>query len=625
MHLQRQACSTGHTHLGSAGVGAYTPVISCLCAVLLAVLGTACDAQKEAPRPNIVFYLCDTLRADHLGTYGYERNTTPNIDLMAKDAIVFENAFAPSSWTKASTASLLTGLGPRQHNANGRDTRLSDRVQLISETLKELGYYNTGIITNPFVSETFGFDQGYDEFQFLGRALAEKLIDKVVEALDKRPIEKPFFLYVHSIDPHAPYHAPKPYQQAFTDKEWIGNPDMLHSESTPTDIRAEIDSYDGELLYHDAQFKRLITKLKSEGLYENSMIWFVSDHGDEFLEHGRGGHGRSLFKESIHIPMILKLPGNQRSGTRVKVPASSIDVVPTMLSYLNVLPPKESEGIDLLTNLTERSSRPTLFLDLDLMVEKLYVATGVIQGQYKYVEETLPEPRSFLFDLEADPEEKVNLIESHPETVAELAMMLKIHNQGQQAGITVRIVGKGSNSLVATLRTDGKFIDVVPMEMEPGDILEIDESGQLLTLQLELKDFRSNIGNLRTSDIDSFTVKLDPPNANLMVESMELLDSAQEIPLFLGNDRVKTSLPHSVSINDPAIITEDLGLLFRKERMAASMHVRGDVDRVLQPPPGMYVVALKEVAREEIDSMSDEIRKQLEDLGYLGHDTPKDE
>ena len=591
-----------------------------LLAPLLALAVAACSDSDAAPRPDIVLYLCDTLRADHLGTYGYKRDTSPNIDRLAEDSIVFERALAPSSWTKASTASFLTGLDPTQHNANGRDTRLADRVQMLSETLKEAGYYNVGLVTNPFVSKLFGFEQGYDSFKFLGRALAEKLMDEVGAAIDNRPSDKPLFLYVHSIDPHAPYDPPAPHKRDFSDSPGVGNPDELNAQSKRSELKVIVDSYDSEIRYHDEQFKRLIAKLKSEGIYEDCMFWFVSDHGDEFLEHGRGGHGRQLFDESLHIPMILKLPGNEHAGTRIAARASLIDAVPTLLSYLNIFPPAESEGIDLLANLEKRAQRPPLYLDLDLMVEELFVVNGVIRGKYKYMEEKLPTPRKFLFNLEEDPKEIHNLIESEPELARELAMLVKIHDQGKRTGLALRLVGKGTQSAKIVLRSEGLFTGAEMLETEKGDGFSIAAGGHVLTIECELKEYRSNIGELPTSDIDTIILQLDPPHSEVSVESLELVDSEESFPLYLGLKRIQSSVPHVLDPGDPILETEDLGLLFQAERRAAGSNVRGDAKRVKQPKPGLYAVALEPFQGEDVDSLPEDIRRQLEELGYLGSD-----
>lgn len=164
------------------------------------------------PRPvvkhNVVIYLVDTLRADHLGVYGYERETSPRLDAFAKDAVVFERAYAPSSWTKPSTASLLTGLHPRRHGGITRDNKLADRIELLSEHLDALGYHTVAFMTNPNTVAMWGFDQGFDVFYDIHnpdhQPKAEDVANKVFEHMDAHA-DQPFFYYIHTLDPHDPY------------------------------------------------------------------------------------------------------------------------------------------------------------------------------------------------------------------------------------------------------------------------------------------------------------------------------------------------------------------------------------------------------------------------------------
>ena len=272
-----------------------------------ATLLAGCGGEGSAPRPNIVIYLVDTLRQDHLGLYGYERETSRHLDAMAEDSIVFKQAYATSAWTKPSTASLLTGLHPRQHGATSRSSRLSPQASLLSEYLGPLGYYRAAIVTNPFVVEHWGFNRGYDLFEDLGEGLdspvgwqsisAEQVNQRAFEVVDARPADQPFFLYLHSIDPHGPNTPIKPYDTLFTENPRPpGNPSMLPMFPKKRRVKNTIALYDSEVRYSDDQFGNFIQGLKDRDLYENTVIWFVSDHGEEFMDHGRGGHGTQVFK-----------------------------------------------------------------------------------------------------------------------------------------------------------------------------------------------------------------------------------------------------------------------------------------------------------------------------------------
>ncbi|MHC4846224.1 MAG: sulfatase-like hydrolase/transferase, partial [Planctomycetota bacterium] len=217
---------------------------------LLTALVGACGSDEPAPRPNIIVYLSDTLRQDHLGLYGYERKTSPNLRLFAGEGITFESAYAPSSWTKAATASLLTGMFPLQHGATSRGSRLSDDARLISEHLQPLGYWNAAVVTNPFVVSHWGFDRSYDEFHDLGEGLqgkeawqyvrADEVHRRAFDVLERRPDDQPFFLYVHAIDAHGPNIPVEPFL------------DMYAKHPRPGSAAGKLSPSDGPLVLQNA-------------------------------------------------------------------------------------------------------------------------------------------------------------------------------------------------------------------------------------------------------------------------------------------------------------------------------------------------------------------------------------
>ncbi len=199
-------------------------------ATVCLLLGSDCGSPQGARQadqadrpPHIVVYLADTLRADHLGLYGHSRPTSPRLDALGEEAVVFERAYAPSSWTKASTASLLTGLDPLAHGAVSRRHRVPSRTVLVAEALSERGYRTGAVVTNPHVVARFGFDQGFDAFRDLGKLgirprelRSDRVHRELVDLLPRRG-GPPVFLYVHTIDPHAPNNPPAPYDRLFTD------------------------------------------------------------------------------------------------------------------------------------------------------------------------------------------------------------------------------------------------------------------------------------------------------------------------------------------------------------------------------------------------------------------------
>ncbi len=299
------------------------------------------DSPSPRPRrPSVIVILIDTLRADHLGCYGYGKETSPNIDAFAGDASLFERAFAQSSWTKPSVASLITGLLPRSHTANRREDALPEPALTLAERLGALGYRTAGFVTNTNVAAEFGFAQGFgtyelllDEDERLGYARAEVLVDRALAHLEERG-EEPFFLYLHATDPHDPY--------TFTPggKESVGSTDFMEALEAG-EIRSDAATrekllalYDEKIRYTDRELGRLFDALRKRGLYENSLIVLVSDHGEEFFEHGWWRHGKTLYQEQLHVPFLVKWPEGAAAGRRLQDVVQHVDLVPTVLDFL---------------------------------------------------------------------------------------------------------------------------------------------------------------------------------------------------------------------------------------------------------------------------------------------------
>jgi len=605
-----------------------------LLAALAALVG-ACGSDEPPPRPNIIVYLSDTLRQDHLGVYGYDRPTSPNLRAFAQQGITFESAYAPSSWTKSSTASLLTGLYPMRHGATSRGSRLSRDARLISERLEPLGYWNAAVVTNPFVVSHWGFDRSYAEFHDLGEGLegreawqhirADEVHQRAFEVLDRRPDDQPFFLYVHPIDAHGPNVPPEPFLSYYSKQP---RPGSTAGRLTPTDgprvVQNTIDMYDSEVNFLDREFGAFVAGLKQRGLYENSVIWFVSDHGEEFLDHGRGGHGTQLYDETVKVPMLLRLPGGEHSGMRVNTPVSLIDVTTTLLQLLGEEPGPELEGTDLIAMLDKNARPLPLFFDLNLISgpkQRLYVSRGVLLDRFKYLEEILPEPGRFLYDLQSDPGELVNLLDAEPSIVAELSALLREHRAASRSGLALRVVGDKrpvGRALVARARTDGRFVEVEGFELEAGDEIEFEPGGQELTLRFLLKPMQDNVGNKNfLQDMDSVLLRVDPPDAQVTIESIDI-DGMPGAPLLLGLARESVQPPHTITANDPLLQTPDLGVMFSEEEQNPISKFEE-----LVIAPGMYIANLPGADGTDAE-IPEEIMERLRALGYVSEtETPQ--
>ena len=330
---------------------------------------------EVSARPNVIVYLIDTLRADHLGCYGYERPTSPRIDRFARSAILFADAMSQSSWTLPATASVLTGRTPRRHGALAVGTAIRPDVPTLAEELRAAGYRTAAFVTNYLASSEFGDARGFDEFHFYHEEAERRpgvylpssaLRRRVRHWLERTRGHGPFFLYVHATDPHWPYLPAARYARPFRPAEmtdaqerqlvdasrayFFGNE---HHGERPTSMppgRVAVlrDLYDGDVRAADEAFGRFLDDLAELGLFEHTAVVLTGDHGEEFLDHDGLGHGQTLHDEVLHVPLLLKLPGGVRGGTRIARTVQHVDIAPTALHLAGVAPPPGLEGQSLL-------------------------------------------------------------------------------------------------------------------------------------------------------------------------------------------------------------------------------------------------------------------------------------
>lgn len=335
------------------------------------------------PRPHVLVYLVDTLRADRLGCYGYPRPTSPHLDAFAAGATLFEHAVAQSSWTKAAVASMFTGVWPPDHGAVGWAHSLAPEAETLAEGLRGAGYRTAAFVTNPHVVPHFGFDQGFDDFVRRIKVPSDKVTALVERWLDRREDERPFFLYVHTMDPHAPYAPPEPYRSAFA-PDHAKMPTWAPRWKWPDEALPFLSNlYDGEIARNDASFGALMTALRDRGLYDDTLVVVVSDHGEEFREHGLWRHGNHLHAEAVNVPLILKLPG-QREGRRVGNLVQHVDLMPTLLAAAGVPAPAAVQGRDLLPLARgEASPGPDPAVRSHLLLGRVPEQLALVDGDWK--------------------------------------------------------------------------------------------------------------------------------------------------------------------------------------------------------------------------------------------------
>ncbi len=326
------------------------PASSFLLFLLLALSPVAAQRPKVPPRrspsqhPNVILITLDTTRADRIGFLGSKRGLTPNLDAMARQGIVFTRAYSHVPLTTASHATILTGTYPQFNHVNDFGVPLSPNLPYLPELLHQQGYQTAAfvgsLILDPLDGTAPGFDRGFEVYDagfHLRRHGADRyktverrggmVVDHALAWLSQAP-NKPFFLWVHLYDAHDPYDPPSPYKERYA--------------SQP---------YDGEIAYADACVGKLLDALRKHGLYDETLIAVMADHGESLGAHGENTHGVFLYDETLHVPLLIKLPLNRSAGRRIETRAGLVDVAPTILTVAGVSPPAEMQGQSLLLSL----------------------------------------------------------------------------------------------------------------------------------------------------------------------------------------------------------------------------------------------------------------------------------
>ena len=395
----------------------------------------------DAGRPDIVLVVLDAARADRFGAYGYERDTTPHIDRLAARSLVFQQVLAECPYTSCSMPNLLAGLSFPQHGVVAHGLALADRVDTLAEVLSQLGYRTLGITGNPNSSRLTGSDQGFDEFHetwklasprdrihpgFLTRLAIERL-----GHLDERPL----FLMLHYVPPHEPYDPDPPFD-LFGDPDYagpvVGEQRFVQSvfareiELDDADLAELSALYDGNLRMADHWVGRLIDALVDAGRWDDTLFVLTSDHGEAFDEHGYLGHNDTVHEEMLRVPLILRLPRDERpAGVDLARLASLGDLMPTLLARLDRVVPVGVRGSDLLAAPPLAAADRLVFLR---SAHEAGVIFGVRSARFKLMAR---QPASWdpggyrLFDLAADPQERSDLAPRHRLLQAALALRLE--------------------------------------------------------------------------------------------------------------------------------------------------------------------------------------------------------
>lgn len=384
---------------------------------IFAVIVLALTACAE-PRPaSVLIIMIDTLRADHLGSYGYERETSPNIDRLASEGVRFERAYSVAPWTNPTIASIFTGQYPRavlQPTKHKEAIRISlpDEVETLAERVESAGIRTIGLVDHPGISRGRGYAQGFQEYVYLGKeggfgawedADSDFIRDRVRSTLAGLEHDR-FLLYLHLIYPHRPYTPPPPFQGSFGPEA----PGKRYGRASKAVAKKMSNAYDAEILRADHLVGEIIEDMQDLGLLESTWVVLLSDHGEGFGEHGRLEHGNSFFDELLRVPLIVLPPQRARRPQVVTEPVSTIDVFPTLLDILGLPVPETASGDSLLRFVEGTPGRPRLLISSSSSSGDVQ-GGSIRRGRWKLIDHPVQEANPLLFDSDADPEEKDNL------------------------------------------------------------------------------------------------------------------------------------------------------------------------------------------------------------------------
>ncbi|HHQ44996.1 MAG TPA: hypothetical protein ENN13_02550 [Candidatus Altiarchaeales archaeon] len=437
--------------------------------ILTAAANVAPEFWSErvgAGKPNIVLITVDTLRADHLGVYGYGRNTSPNIDEFSRSAVVFRNAVTPMPTTSPAHASILTGNYPARHGVLTNGWILGGENLLISEMLLEEGYRTRAIVSVTQLGSKFGFAQGFLSFddEFKGHSQPSKdASDRALEWINGA--REPFFLWIHYWDPHAPY-APPAEHDVFKNPDYAGGIDFYDDPPSgrvdeglrESDFERITSLYDAEVRYTDFEVGRFLRELDSKGFGDNSIVVITADHGenlDELIQSHDFGfdHSKYLYDGTVHIPLIMRFPMQEIRTGFVESQVSNLDITPTLIDYLGSWGKYGFDGSSLLECIDDDKCNSDV-----MFIQRRYQTAGdkadypdfaVRSLEWKYILDEHPF-RQELYNLRDDPGETENVTVNNSEVSMELHEKLVLWREGF-AAVEGQEISKSTEDMLRAL------------------------------------------------------------------------------------------------------------------------------------------------------------------------------
>lgn len=401
----------------------------------------------------IIVIMIDTLRADHLSGYGYPKPTSPHLDRFAQDAVLFSSGFASSPWTIPSVATLFSGLYPSSHKTLSYKSVFSPRIDTLAECLMALDYATGSFIANAVLNPENGFHQGFG-YTFPPRNLGgfhgrKTAVEKVFLRLYGAPHfggaritrqakqwlaqrrNNRVFAYVHFMEPHGPYMPPARFLDAFVNPDYKGPSVTVYPQLrngrfpmvSPAERKNMIAHYDGEIAYVDQLVGDFLQFLRDENLYDPALIFVISDHGEEFFEHGGWGHGIKLYRELTKVPFIVKWPGNKYRGVTVKAPVELVDIRATIMSCLGFHVLTLDQGHSILDHLDDEANVSSIS---EAYAEDPSGWESIRTEEWSYIEHSLPNGLAGELFSSDDTLEAVNRVQDYPRIAAALRKKLSL-------------------------------------------------------------------------------------------------------------------------------------------------------------------------------------------------------
>lgn len=425
---------------------------------------------REAPPPqptNIILISIDTLRADHLGAYGYSRPTSPNLDGLAAEGAVFEDVTSTSPWTLPSHGSMLTGRYPTNHGLRALGTKIDDQVPTLAETLQERGFSTAAFTNSTYFSTMYGMRRGFEAFQNVPEDRSQVRPSLVLPYAAKWLVEnrkEPFFLFLHLYDVHSDYRALRRFRRPFR-RPYKGDFDgsthqLVEVQDEGREINARdaqhlVDLYDAGIRQTDHVIGGFLDVLRELDLLDRTILFVTSDHGEEFLDHGNVLHGSSMHEELLRVPLIVRGPGVGK-GVRVQDPVSIVDIAPTALALAGLPPVESVDGVDLSRSLTGQplEERP-IFAEADHRSGDSDQLQAVRLGRHK-LHRDKRDGTITLYDLDDDPTEMKDISENDTELVSSLTNAL---DQFLGSRVETEAAGTLSDEQIERLRGLGYIME----------------------------------------------------------------------------------------------------------------------------------------------------------------------